>query len=62
MRYALVDANGNVVNAIESDGTSTWVPPEGLQAIPDPSDKVGPGWTHKHGAFAPPPSVPRPPK
>jgi hypothetical protein len=35
---------------------------EGLQAIPDPSDKVGPGWTHKHGAFAPPPSVPRPPK
>ena len=61
MRYGVVDARGNVVNAVECDGVTPRSPPKGLQPIPDPSDKVGPGWTHKAGAFAPP-SVPRPPK
>jgi hypothetical protein len=60
MRYAIIDAKGAVVNAIEWDGVTPWSPPEGHQAVHDPSDNVGPGWTHANGAFTPPPSVPRP--
>jgi hypothetical protein len=59
MRYGLIDAKGNVVNAIEWDGVTPWSAPDGHQAVHDPSDKIGPGWTYINGAFTPPPGVPR---
>lgn len=57
-RYAIVDDDGLVVNVTEWDGTSSWEPPVGTTAIPDPSGQVAIGWTYANGVFtAPPPPV-----
>ncbi len=44
-RYALIDAQGNVTNAMEWDGdTENWSPPEGHTAVL--SEVAQRGWTY----------------
>ena len=57
MRYALINADGLVVNAIVWDGQTEYTPADGLTAVAIPDDVgAGPGWTY-NGAdwIAPPP-------
>lgn len=62
MIYALVDADGQVVNAIEWDGEAQYTQPTGLVAVPAP-DGASPGWKwSKKKGFSPPPEPPPPPK
>ncbi|QNB11553.1 hypothetical protein G5S35_08150 [Paraburkholderia tropica] len=53
-RYAIIDANGNVINAVLWDGSEDWQPPDGTQAVQ--SDQASVGWTYAGGAFSPPAS------
>jgi hypothetical protein len=58
MKYALVDADGLVVNAIVWDGETEYNAPDGLTvvAVPD-GQPCGPGWTYDGSDWiAPPPS------
>lgn len=46
MRYALVNADGLVVNAIVWDGQADYTPADGLTLVEVPDGKsCGPGWT-----------------
>ena len=57
MRYALVDADGLVVNAIVWDGETKFDPGEGLTVakIPD-GIGAGPGWTYDGTNWIAPPA------
>ena len=57
MRYALVDSDGLVVNAIVWDGQTDYTPADGLTvvAIPD-GVRAGPGWTHDGTNWVAPPA------
>jgi len=59
MRWALVDADGLVVNAIVWDGQTDYTPADGLTvvAIPD-GVGVGPGWTYTGSEWIAPPPEP----
>lgn len=46
-RYAVVDADGKVVNVVLWDGQSDWVPPEGSEAVQ--SDDADIGWVRDSG-------------
>lgn len=52
-RYALVDADGLVVNVIEWDGVSDWSPPESLTCL-EADEAVSIGWTRQNGAWVGP--------
>jgi len=57
MKYALINADGLVVNAIVWDGQTDYTAPDGLAvvAIPD-GVGAGPGWTYDGANWiAPPP-------
>jgi len=56
MRYAIVQGSA-IINIVDWDGTSSWSPPEGTQAIvaPDACDTT---WTYLNGTFTPPPPPP----
>ncbi|MFL9904285.1 hypothetical protein PQR71_40210 [Paraburkholderia fungorum] len=55
--YALVN-NGTVVNVIEWDGASPYMPPSGDTVVPLPGNS-GIGWTYASGTFsAPTPAAP----
>ncbi len=58
MRYAIVDPQGNVVNAIELEG-GMWEPPQGQLFIA--SDVASIGWTYDGVNFIPPPETPTDP-
>ena len=45
-RYAVIDANGLVVNVVLWDGESKWTPPEGCTARNVEGKSVGPGETY----------------
>ena len=49
MRYALVDARGRVVNAVELATNSTWMPPEQHNVVQDDECQIGD--THDGNAF-----------
>jgi len=59
MRYALVNADGLVVNAIVWDGQTDYTPAEGLTvvAIHD-GVRAGPGWTYDGTNWIAPPPEP----
>ena len=58
MRYALVDSDGLVVNAIVWDGETEYNAPDGLAVVAVP-DGVGggPGWTYDGTDWIAPPPV-----
>jgi hypothetical protein len=60
-RYALVDASGYVENVMVWDGAEPHTPDEGLTAVLDEDDNVGPGWSYADGEFIAPPPEPMPP-
>lgn len=53
MQYALLDSTNTVVNVIEWDGESDWMPPAAHIAIPLIDGGIG--WTFADGQFIPPP-------
>jgi hypothetical protein len=53
MNYAIINAEGLVVNAIEWDGVTPWRPPADHIALP--LIEGGIGWTFADGQFSPPP-------
>ena len=53
MNYAIIDGTGLVVNAIEWDGVTPWMPPADHIALP--LIEGGIGWTFANGQFSPPP-------
>lgn len=55
MNYAVINAQGLVVNTIVWDGTDEYDPGDGLtlEVIPDGS-QAGIGWTYINGAFVEP--------
>jgi len=61
MRYALINADGLVVNAIVWDGETEYTAPDGLTVVAIP-DGVGggPGWTYTGGDWVAPPRPPEP--
>jgi len=52
-RYALVDADGLVVNVVEWDGETQWSAPEDLTPVEAP-DGASKSWTLTDGVWAPP--------
>lgn len=52
-RYALVDADGQVLNIVEWDGAAEWSPPAGLAAMEAP-EGVSKAWTLADGAWTAP--------
>jgi hypothetical protein len=58
MKYALINADGLVVNAIVWDGEVDYTPADGLTvvAIPD-GVGAGPGWTYDGTDWIAPPPV-----
>src|SRR3954469_22026300 len=58
--YALVDANGSVINTCLWDGDAdTWQPAEGSVAILIPDGPpVSTGWAYVDGSFVAPPAPP----
>lgn len=52
MIYAII-SQSQVVNIVEWDGTASWQPPEGCQAVP--LTEGGIGWSYINGQFVPPP-------
>lgn len=61
MRYALVNAEGLVENAIVYDGEANYTPPDGLTLVEIP-DGIGggPGWTYDGTTWTAPPPPPDP--
>ena len=58
MRYALINADGLVVNAIVWDGETEYTPPDGLTAVAIPDGVgAGPGWTYDGSDWVAPPPV-----
>lgn len=58
MRYALVNADGSVVNAIVWDGQADYTPADGLTAVAVPDGVgAGPGWTFDGTDWIAPPVV-----
>jgi len=56
MRYALVDADGLVVNAIAWDGVTEFDPGEGITVVKIPDGVgAGPGWTYDGTNWTAPP-------
>jgi len=56
MRYALVDADGLVVNAMVWDGQTEYTPADGLTVVAIPEGVgAGPGWTYDGNIFTAPP-------
>ena len=53
MNYAIIDGTGLVVNVIEWDGVTPWLPPADHIALP--LIEGGIGWTFAAGQFSPPP-------
>lgn len=51
MRYAVIDANGNVVNTVEWDGAVPYAVP---QCALVQAGTAGIGWTYAGGTFTPP--------
>ena len=51
-RYAVVNADNQVVNVIELVDGADWTPPEGERLIL--SNDAGPGWTRTGRSFTPP--------
>lgn len=60
--YAIVDAEGNIVNTCDWDGVALWYPPEGTTVVPAPEGVVvEQGGTYKDGEWTPRPiKVPQP--
>jgi len=60
MKYALINADGLVVNGIVWDGETEFDPGEGLTVVKIPDDvRAGPGWTYDGTNWtAPPPAEP----
>ena len=52
--YAVIDANGNVVNIVDLGPENDWTSPEGHTVAQ--SDVAGIGWTYANGIFTPPPA------
>lgn len=59
--YAVVDAEGNIVNTVVWDGEAEWSPGEGLQAVACGNSDCQIGGTYKKGKFYSP-VVPGAPK
>lgn len=57
--YAIIDANGNVVNVIDFEEGAEWSPPEGYTSVQ--SDTAGIGWAYANGVFTAPPAPNIPP-
>lgn len=59
MQYALYDANGNIQNKINWNGTDEYTPPAGLQAVADTGNQAEIGGKYSNGTFtAPTPPTP----
>ena len=59
MRYALINADGLVVNAIVWDGQTEYTAPDGLTLIKVPDGVgAGPGWTYNGTDWIAPPPEP----
>ena len=58
MRYALIDADGLVVNVIVWDGNAEYTAPDGLTLVQIPDDQpCGTGWTYDVTNWIAPPPV-----
>ena len=51
-RYAVVNADNQVVNVIKLEDVDSWTPPEGTKIVR--SNVAGPGWTRTGRSFTPP--------
>lgn len=51
-RYAVIDANGNIINVTLWDGVSEWSPPDGCYVVQ--SDTMLIGGTYIDGIYTPP--------
>ena len=56
-KYALIDANNDVVNIVLWDGVTPWTPPSGLTAIQSDTAQIGGTWDGTNFHPAPPPPV-----
>lgn len=53
--YAVVNADGLIINIVVWDGVTEWAPPEGTQAVRCGDNLCGIGGTYKDGVFGAPP-------
>lgn len=58
MRHVVVDVSGNIVNAVEWDGTAAWSPPAGSTTVQSATMNIG--GTYISGVYTPPPTPPSP--
>lgn len=54
--YAVVNADGLIVNIVVWDGVTEWEPPEGTEAVRCGDNICGIGGTYKDGVFTVPPA------
>ncbi|WP_313384275.1 tail fiber assembly protein [Pantoea sp.] len=54
--YAVVSADGLIINIVVWDGVTEWEPPEGTQAVRCGDNLCGIGGTYKDGIFTVPPA------
>jgi hypothetical protein len=59
MNYAIINAEGLVINVVEWDGNVGWQPPD--DCIIEPMAEGGIGWTYVDGALVPPVTIEEPP-
>lgn len=59
MKYAVINANGHVVNIIELDADAKWTPPDNHTVAQ--SDTASIGWTYINGNLIAPPAPVTPP-
>ena len=52
--YAIVDANGNVINVAMWDGTTPWTPAGGTAVLIPAGSEASIGWTYAAGSFVAP--------
>lgn len=57
MRYAIVDADGVVINVILLESEAAYVAPIGTTLVKELHGLAAPGGTYADGVFTPPPFV-----
>lgn len=55
--YAIIDADGLIINIVLWDGVAKWSPPEKTKAIKCRGNVCGIGGVYKDGVFMPPPAA-----
>lgn len=61
MRHVVVDTNGDVVNVVEWDGQTDWLPDDTTHIVYKYDGEVGAGWHWNNGSPINPNPPPMPP-